>query len=129
MPKGFLPQQDTGQLQGGIRGDASASFLLIKDKLQQVAKIIHADPAVLSVMGRWGRRFGPGAGASANVSITLKPLAERKASADQVIDRLRPQLDKVSGVRVFLQAQQDLGDGGGGRGANSEYQYTLWVMI
>ena len=126
VPKGFMPQQDTGQLQGGIRGDASASFLLIKDKLIQVAKILNADHAVLSVMGSvGGAGFGPGAGASANVSITLKPLSERKASADDVINRLRPQLDAISGVRVFLQAQQDLGNGGGGRGANSEYQYTL----
>jgi multidrug efflux pump len=126
VPKGFMPQQDTGQLQGGVRGDASASFQLIKDKLIQVAKIINADPAVVSVMGSvGGAGFGPGAGASANVSITLKPLSQRKASADDVINRLRPQLDQVSGVRVFLQAQQDLGNGGGGRGANSEYQYTL----
>ena len=91
VPKGFMPQQDTGQLQGGIRGDASASFQLIKDKLIQVAKMLNADPAVASVMGSvGGAGFGPGAGASANVSITLKPLSERKASADQVIDRLRP---------------------------------------
>jgi multidrug efflux pump len=126
VPKGFFPQQDTGQLQGGIRGDAAASFQLIKEKLQQVASIIQADPAVVSVMGSvGGAGFGPGAGASANVSITLKPLSERKASADEVIARLRPQLDKITGVRVFLQAQQDLNGGGGGRGANSQYQYTL----
>ena len=126
VPKGFFPQQDTGQLQGGLRGDASASFALIKAKLQQVAAIIQSDPAVVSVMGSvGGAGFGPGAGASANVSITLKPLSQRKASADEVIARLRPELDKVTGVRVFLQAQQDLGNGGGGRGSNSQYQYTL----
>ena len=126
VPKGFFPQQDTGQLQGGIRGDAAASFSLIRDKLQQVAGIIQADPAVVSVMGSvGGAGFGPGAGASANVSITLKPLSERKASADEIIARLRPELDKVTGVRAFLQAQQDLGNGGGGRGSNSQYQYTL----
>ena len=126
VPKGFFPQQDTGQLRGGVRGDASASFALIKTKLQQVAKLIQSDPAVVSVMGSvGGAGFGPGAGASANVSITLKPLSERKASADEVIARLRPQLDKVSGVRTFLQAQQDLNGGGGGRASNSQYQYTL----
>ena len=125
VPKGFFPQQDTGQLQGGIRGDASSSFTLMKVKLQQVAAIIKADPAVVSIMGTvGGGGFNRGGGASANVSITLKPLSERKASADQVIDRLRPQLDRVPGVRVFLRAQQDL-NGGGGRSANSEYQYTL----
>ena len=126
VPKGFFPQQDTGQLQGGMRGDASASFLSMKTKLQKVVAIIQKDPAVKSVMGTvgGGGNFGPGAGASASVSITLKPLTDRKQSADQVIARLRPQLLQISGVVTFLQAQQDFG-GGGGRGANSQYQFTL----
>ncbi|MDB6042709.1 MAG: Acriflavin resistance plasma rane protein [Gammaproteobacteria bacterium] len=129
VPKGFFPQQDTGQLQGGIRGDAFNSFQLMKGKLQQVAAIIQHDPAVAAVTGSvGGGGFGPGGGgggAGASVSVTLKPLAERKVSADAIIARLRPQLEKVPGVRTFLQAVQDLGGGGGGRSANSEYQYTL----
>ncbi|HEX3837500.1 MAG TPA: efflux RND transporter permease subunit [Steroidobacteraceae bacterium] len=124
IPKGFMPQQDTGQLQGGMRGDAAASFELIKGKLQQVTKIIQADPAVSTVAGSVGGG-GFGGGASANFQVTLKPLSQRKASADQVIARLRPELNKVDGVITFLQAVQDLGNGGGGRSANSEYQYTL----
>jgi multidrug efflux pump len=126
VPKGFFPQQDTGQLQGAIRGDASASFQLIKAKLQQVAKIIQDDPAVKSVSGSvGGGGFGPwGGGASAGLSVTLKPLKQR-ISADAVIERLRPKLARVEGVVVYLQAQQDIGGGGGGRSANSEYQYTL----
>jgi multidrug efflux pump len=124
IPKGFMPQQDTGQLQGGMRGDASASFELIKGKLQLVTKIIQADPAVSTVAGSVGGG-GFGGGASANFQVTLKPLSERKASADQIIARLRPKLNKVDGVITFLQAVQDLGNGGGGRSANSEYQYTL----
>jgi multidrug efflux pump len=73
-----------------------------------------------------GGGFGPfgGGGANANVSVTLKPLAERGVSADQVIARLRPKLNHVAGVGVFLQAVQDFG-GPGGRSANSQYQYTL----
>ena len=115
IPEGFFPQQDTGQLQGGMRGDATASFDMIKRKLQQVTKIIQADPAVASVAGAvGGGGFGDG-GASAQFNVTLKPLSERKASADQVIARLRPQLNKVDGVITFLQAVQDLGGGGGGR--------------
>jgi multidrug efflux pump len=124
LPKGFMPQQDTGQLQGGMRGDAMASFAMIKGKLQQVTKIIQADPAVDSVAGAVGGG-GFNGNASAQFNVTLKPLSERKISADQVINRLRPQLNKVDGVITFLQAVQDLGGGGGGRQANSEYQYTL----
>jgi multidrug efflux pump len=128
VPKGFMPQQDTGQLQGGMRGDAFSSFQLMKSKLQQVASIIQNDPAVAAVTGSvgGGGGFGPGSGggATASVSVTLKPLEERGISADKIIARLRPQLNEVSGVAVFLQAVQDLG-GPGGRAGNSQYQYTL----
>jgi multidrug efflux pump len=128
IPKGFFPQQDTGQLQGGIRGDAASSFQFMKRKLRQVAAIIQQDPAVKTVTGSVGAGgFGPGgggAGASANVTIALKPLTERRISADQVIARLRPKLSQVEGVAAYLQAVQDIG-GGGGRSANSQYQYTL----
>ncbi|HEX3396155.1 MAG TPA: efflux RND transporter permease subunit [Steroidobacteraceae bacterium] len=126
IPKGFFPQQDTGQLRGGIRGDASSSFQLMKGKLQEVAAIIQADPAVATVTGSVGSGgFGPsgGGGANANVTVALKPLKERRISADHVIARLRPQLAHVAGVNTFLQAIQDFG--GGGRSANSQYQYTL----
>src|SRR6185312_266213 len=68
--------------------------------------------------------FGPAGSAFAGLSITLKPLSERTISADDVIERLRPQLNKVTGVAVFLRAVQDL-NGGGGRSSNSQYQYTL----
>jgi multidrug efflux pump len=127
IPKGFMPQQDTGQIFGGIRGDADASFQLMKSKLQEVASILQKDPAVQSVTGTvGGGGFGPGGGggASASVSMTLKPLADRDVSADGVIARLRPKLNQVSGVATFLQAAQDFG-GPGGRSANSQYQYTL----
>ena len=125
IPKGFFPQQDTGQLQGGIRGDATASFQLMKGKLQQVAAIVQHDPAVATVTGSVGAGgFGPGGGARANLTIALKPLAQRDLSADQVIARLRPQLNRVEGVSTFLQAVQDIG-GGGGRSSNSQYQYSL----
>jgi multidrug efflux pump len=127
IPKGFFPQQDTGQLQGGIRGDASASFQFMKGKLQEVAAIIQADPAVATVTGSYGGGgFGPGGGggSSANVTIALKPLKQRKVTADLVIARLRPKLAAVQGAATYLQAVQDMG-GGGGRSANSQYQYTL----
>lgn len=125
VPKGFFPQQDTGQLRGGIRGDADASFQLMKTKLQEVARIVQSDPAVEKVTGSVGSGgFRPSRGASASIYVTLKPLAERRVSADGVIARLRPLLSHVQGVATFLQSIQDIG-GGGGRSANSEYQYTL----
>jgi multidrug efflux pump len=124
IPKGFFPQQDTGMIFGGLRGDADASFQLMKSKLQQVASILQQDPAVQYVTGSLGGGgFVPG-GASAGVSLTLKPRSERDISADGVIARLRPKLNAVTGVATFLQAAQDIG-GGGGRSANSQYQYTL----
>ncbi len=124
IPKGLFPQQDTGQLQGGIRGDATSSFQLMKRKLQQVASIIQQDPAVSTVTGSVGSGgVGGGGGASANVTIALKPLSVRRISADRVIARLRPQLDHVTGVRTYLQAIQDVHTGG--RSANAQYQYTL----
>ncbi len=127
IPKGFFPQQDTGQIFGGIRGDADVSFQLMKSKLQQVAAIIQKDPAVQAVTGSvGGGGFGPGGGgASANVSLTLKPRSARDVSADGVIARLRPKLSAVTGVSTFLQAAQDIGGAGGGRSANSQYQYSL----
>ena len=134
VPKGFLPQQDTGQLRGGIRGDAFASFQLMKGKFKEVVDIIRADPAVATVAGSVGGGGGGGGGpggggggggAGANVNITLKPLSERHESADRVIARLRPKMAQVTGVQAFLQAVQDIGGGGGGRSANSQYQYTL----
>jgi multidrug efflux pump len=130
IPKGFFPQQDTGQLRGGIRGDAASSFQLMRDKLTQVVNIVEKDPGIASVVGftsagggGGGGGRGGGGGASANMTITLKPLSERKASSDQIIARLRPQLAKVSGVTSFMQAEQDIRMGG--RAANSQYQYTL----
>jgi multidrug efflux pump len=124
IPKGFFPQQDTGQLQGGIRGDAQSSFQMMKRKLQEVAAIVQADPAVNTVTGSvGGGGFGPGGGASANVTIALKPLAERRISADQIIARLRPKLNRVTGVSAYLQSVQDIR--GGGRSANAQYQWTL----
>jgi multidrug efflux pump len=126
VPKGFFPQQDTGQLVGGLRADSFASFPLIRSKLQQVAKIIQDDPAVDSVTGSvGGGSFWNGNSVSASVNVTLKPRNERSASAEDVLTRLRPQLARVTGIQTFLQSQQDIGGGGGGRSANSQYQYTL----
>jgi multidrug efflux pump len=125
IPKGFFPQQDTGQIWGGVRGDADSSFQLMRSKLKQITSLIQADRGVASVVGTvGGGGFFGGGGASAQLNITLKPLSDRDASADGIVQRLRPKLAQITGVSTFLQAAQDFG-GPGGRSANSEYQYTL----
>lgn len=125
IPKGFFPQQDTGLIFGGVRGDADASFQLMKSKLQEVVGIIQKDPAVQAVTGSVGSGGFRGGGTTANITLSLKPRAGRDISADGVIARLRPKLARVTGVSTFLQAAQDIGGAGGGRSANSQYQYTL----
>jgi multidrug efflux pump len=119
IPKGFFPQQDTGRINGAIQADQSISFQLMQQKLQQFVDIIRRDPAVDFVVGFTG-------GGQTNggfVFMSLKPLQERKISADQVIRRLRGQLAQVPGASLFLQAVQDIRVGG--RAANAQYQFTL----
>ncbi len=119
VPKSFLPQQDTGRLQGSIQGDQSLSFQAMQGKLQRFVDIVKADPAVQNVVAftGGGQRNG------GNMFVALKPVSERGASADQVINRLRPQLSHEAGASLFLQAAQDIR--AGGRSSNSQYQYTL----
>jgi multidrug efflux pump len=118
-PKGFFPQQDTGQINGGLRADRSISFQALQAKLKQLVDIIRADPAVDTVVGfTGGSRAGGGF-----MFINLKPVGKRDVSGQAVITRLRPQLAQVTGVSLFLNTVQDLR--GGGRQSNSTYQYTL----
>ncbi|WP_395712686.1 efflux RND transporter permease subunit [Reyranella sp.] len=119
IPKGFFPQQDTGRLVGGIRADQSISFQAMRRKFRQFMEIVRADPDIESVAGFTG-------GYSTNSGFmfaTLKPLGERKISADQVIARLRPKLAQVPGANLFLAAVQDIRVGG--RQGNAQYQFTL----
>ncbi|MBB2931160.1 efflux RND transporter permease subunit [Paraburkholderia silvatlantica] len=115
----FFPEQDTGILIGQIIADQSISFTAMEKKLAQMQAIVKADPAVQSVAGFTGGR----ALNSATVFVELKPIAERRLSATEVVNRLRPRLNAVSGARLFMQAQQDLQIGG--RQSAAEYQYTL----
>ena len=120
VPKGFFPQQDTGRLSGRLQADQSASFQSVQKKLGEFLDIVSKDPAVSNVVGFTG---GGGGGAGGSLFITLKPLKERKTSADLVIARLRPKLEHVAGASLFLQAVQDVRVGG--RQGNALYQYTL----
>ncbi|MES1978638.1 MAG: efflux RND transporter permease subunit [Pseudomonadota bacterium] len=118
-PKGFFPQQDTGQINGGLRADQSISFQAMQGKLKELVDIIRADPAVDTVVGfTGGGRAGGGF-----MFINLKPASQRTDKGLAVIARLRPKLATVTGVSLFLNPVQDLR--GGGRASNSTYQYTL----
>ncbi|MDI1285728.1 MAG: efflux RND transporter permease subunit [Reyranella sp.] len=119
IPKGFFPQQDTGRIVGGIRADQSISFQAMRRKFRQFMEIIRTDPAIESAAGFTGG-FQTNSGF---VFASLKPLGERKESADQVIARLRPRLAQVPGALLFLQAVQDIRVGG--RQSNAQYQFTL----
>ncbi|HSX78994.1 MAG TPA: multidrug efflux RND transporter permease subunit, partial [Candidatus Saccharimonadia bacterium] len=122
IPKGFFPQQDTGQLFGQIQADQSSSFQAVRQILQQFVTLVGEDPAVDNVLGFTGGSFG-GSVNTARMFIALKPLAERQISADQVMARLRGKLARVPGARLFMQAFQDLRVGG--RLSSAQYQFTL----
>jgi multidrug efflux pump len=125
VPKGFVPQQDTGLLIGSIQADQSISFQLMQQKLRQFIDIVRVNPSVDTAVGFTGGGLGPGGGStnSGTVFVSLKPLSERDLSAEQVIGVLRTELAAVPGATLFLQAVGDLG--AGGRSGNAQYQYTL----
>jgi multidrug efflux pump len=125
IPKGFFPQQDTGALVGGVQGPQDASFPFMDYSLRQLVKVIKADPAVADVNAYTGATTTGSAIATntGNVYMALKPLNERKISAADVINRLRPKLNRLPVASAFLQAVQDLRIGG--RSSNALYQYTI----
>ncbi len=120
VPKGFFPEQDNGSVFGGIQGAQDISFQAMQDLTLKFVQKIKTDPAVLHVAAFTG---GSGAVNTGQVFLALKPLSERKISASQVVDRLRPQLVSIPGATVFLQAGQDLRIGG--RSSSAQYQYTI----
>ncbi|MDR2076227.1 MAG: efflux RND transporter permease subunit [Desulfovibrio sp.] len=119
MPKGFFPNQDTGQIMGSVQADQSISFQAMRPKLEALMEIVRAHPDVASVGGFTGggqRNFGM-------VFITLKPLRERQKTTEGVINDLRLDLQSVPGARLILRGMQDLRVGG--RRSMASYQYTL----
>ena len=119
VPKGFMPQQDTGRIMGNLVADQSISFQAMRQKLVNFVAVVRADPAVEHVVAF----TGGGQRNSAFFFVVLKPIAQRKISADLVIARLRRKLAHQPGATLFLQAAQDVRVGG--RSANAQYQYTL----
>ena len=119
IPKAFFPQQDTGALVGGVQADQGSSFQIMQARVDKFMAIVQADPAVAHVTGS----TGGGQSNSANFNITLKPLAERKVSADAVVARLREKLSHEPGANLFFAPVQDIRIGG--RQSSAQYQYTL----
>jgi multidrug efflux pump len=124
IPTGLFPTQDTGRLVGSLQADQSVSFQAMTQKLRQMIDIVQSDPAVDHVVGFTGVGSGGGGGQinTGSVFVSLKPITQRP-SVDEVTARLRPQLAKVPGGRLFLTAVQDIRSGG--RQSNSAFQYTL----
>ena len=124
VPKTFMPQQDTGQLIGFIRGDNALSFQVMQPKIEILRKSLLADPAVASASGFVGSS-GSGSGVNnAVMLIRLKPIAERQLDAQKVIERIRANAPKVPGAQLFLMADQDLRFGGRQQ-STSSYEYNL----
>jgi hydrophobic/amphiphilic exporter-1 (mainly G- bacteria), HAE1 family len=121
IPKGFFPQQDNGLITATSEAAQDISFADMKRHQEELGKIVMADPDVATVamaIGGAGR-----AGNNGNLFITLKPRNERGASAQQIIARLRPKLEKVEGARLFMQAAQDVRLGG--RPTRTQFEFTL----
>jgi multidrug efflux pump len=119
IPKGFFPQQDTGRLIGFIQADQAISFQAMRSKLADFVEIVRNDPAVDNVVAfTGGQQRNTG-----SMFVALKPLSQRKESADEIVARLRVKLAKEPGANLFLNPVQDIRVGG--RQANATYQYTL----
>jgi len=126
VPKGFFPQQDTGQMMGTTEAAQDISFEAMKEKQDVVVKTVMADPAVQAV----GSFFGGGTGSAVNTArmfISLKPKGwgknDRRDDAGTVIARLRGKLSKIPGAQLFLTANQDIRVGG--RSSKAQFQYAL----
>jgi multidrug efflux pump len=118
VPKGFFPQQDTGQMIGGLQSDQSSSFKISQQRLRRFVRIIGHDPAVATVVA-----FAGGRSSGGFLITSLKPRSQRKGGAQAVIARLRPKLAQVTGANLFLNPVQDVRVGG--RQSNATYQFTL----
>ncbi len=123
IPKGFMPSEDTGSIFGTTEAAQGISFDSMVAHQKEIAKLISQDPAVEGFISAVGAGGPNEAANSGRVFITLKPLSERKLSADKIIERLRPKFSKVPGIRLFLQVSPSIRIGG--KLTKGLYQYTL----
>ncbi|ROM89330.1 efflux RND transporter permease subunit [Pseudomonas brassicacearum] len=124
VPKGFFPQEDTGRLSGSIVAPQSVSYASMQRSFREINQKVLGNPNVLMVGGFVGGGGGGGGAINtAQLFIALKPLAERRDSADQVITQVRHTLGELPGTRLYLQSSQDITVGG--RQSGAQYQYTM----
>jgi hydrophobe/amphiphile efflux-1 (HAE1) family protein len=123
IPKGFFPQQDTGFIFGEADARQDTSFASMSALTHQIVDRVQKDPAVSGVVAFAGATGGNSSESTARIFIQLKPFDQRSQTADQVIQRLRPVVAQVQGVKFFMQAGQDISVGG--RLSRTQYQYTL----
>ncbi|MBH3472447.1 MdtB/MuxB family multidrug efflux RND transporter permease subunit [Pseudomonas putida] len=123
VPKGFFPVQDTGVIQGISEAPQSTSFAAMSERQQALSKVILQDPAVQSLSSYIGVDGDNATLNSGRLLINLKPHGERDATASEVISRLQPQLDRLVGIRLFMQPVQDLSIED--RVSRTQYQFSL----
>jgi len=123
IPKGFFPTQDTGIIQGITQASPSTSFAEMEQRQQEIAKVLLADPAVAGISSFIGADGTNTTLNSGRIEINLKDLKDRGLSATEVIDRLSPKLEKVAGIKLYMQPVQDLTVDD--MVSRTEYQYTL----
>lgn len=123
VPKGFFPQQDTGLMSGTTDASQDISFPAMVKLQQQVAKVLADDPGIQTFGSFIGSSYGSSTVNNGRFFITLKPLSERKESADEIIQRLRKKTAGIKGITLFVQANQDIRVGG--RSSKAQFQYAL----
>jgi len=110
VPRGIVPEQDTAQLRGFARGDDGLSFQIMQPKIDAYRELLMNDPGIEDIIGFIGGQSGVN---NAFIMIKVKPLAERKLSSREIINRLRRNQPKVPGGMLFLWVDQDIRIGGG----------------
>jgi multidrug efflux pump subunit AcrB len=123
VPRGLFPQQDTGQIMVSTKGPQDISFPAMKKREEGVIAALKKDPAINHFTAFMGGGPGSGAGNTGTMFMELKPLEERKASAMDIINRLRPKVAKEEGIATVMQPSQDVRIGG--RSTEAQYQYSL----
>jgi multidrug efflux pump subunit AcrB len=123
IPKGFFPEQDTGFIFGQAESRQDISFDAMSNLEKEFDKVIRTDPGVSAVVGFVGATGGNAAENTARMFIQLKPISERRSTAQQIIQRLRPKVAQIQGAKFYMQAGQDVTIGG--RLTQTEYQYTV----